>query len=70
MMKNDIIEPCRSEWFSHVLLVPKKTDNGNKKRGLVVDFRKQNHRLVNDNFLLLNFTDKLDLFSGAIYFSI
>lgn len=70
MLKEGIIEPCRSEWSSPILIVPKKCDsNGNKKWRLVIDYRKLNNCIENDKFPLPNISDILDSLSGCMYFS-
>ncbi|XP_063635032.1 uncharacterized protein LOC134805716 [Cydia splendana] len=47
MLDNDIIEETTSEWSSPVLLVPKKSDElGEKKWRLVVDYRRNEERLM------------------------
>lgn len=69
MLSDDIIETSVSEWSSPVLLVPKKSDENNKKWRLVIDFRKLNECIVDDKFPLPNITDILDALSGAVYFS-
>lgn len=71
MLEQGIIEPCRSEWSSPILLVPKKTENGNngKRWRLVIDYRKLNNCIENDRFPLPNITEILDSLSGSIYFT-
>lgn len=70
MLDNDIIEEAKCEWSSPVLLVPKKTKEGeDKKWRLVVDYRKLNERIEDDKFPLPNITEILDSLSGSIYFS-
>lgn len=69
MLKDDIIEETQSEWSSPILLVPKKSDNTNKKWRLVIDYRKLNEIIQDDKFPLPNITDILESLSGAVYFS-
>lgn len=70
MLQEGIIEECRSEWSSPVLLVPKKMDSsGEKKWRLVIDYRKLNNCIEDDKFPLPNITEILDSLSGCIYFS-
>lgn len=70
MLGEGVIEPCRSEWSSPVLLVPKKTDGtGQKKWRLVIDYRKLNNCIEDDKFPLPNISEVLDSLSGSIYFS-
>lgn len=70
MLNEGIIEKCRSEWSSPILLVPKKLDtSGEKKWRLVIDYRKLNNCIEDDRFPLPNITEILDSLSGCIYFS-
>ena len=69
MLKDDIIEETMSEWSSPILLVPKKSESGEKKYRLVIDYRKLNETIADDRFPLPNIIDILDSLSGAIYFS-
>lgn len=70
LLENGIIEPAKSEWSSPVLLVPKKSKEGDgKKWRLVIDYRQLNNRIQDDKFPLPNITEILDSLSGAIYFS-
>lgn len=69
MLKDDIIEEAQSEWSSPILLVPKKSDNNDKKWRLVVDYRKLNEVIQDDKFPLPNITEILESLSGAVYFS-
>jgi hypothetical protein len=58
MLENDIIESSISSYNSPVLLVPKKSVNGDKKWRLVVDFRAVNKKLIADRFPLPRIEDK------------
>lgn len=70
LIEDDIIEPTNSEWNSPILLVPKKSDDSNRKRWrLVIDYRKINQVIENDKFPLPNITEILDSLTGAIYFT-
>lgn len=69
MLEQGIIEPCSSEWSSPVLLVPKRTINGEMKWRLVIDYRKLNNCIEDDKFPLPNITEILDSLSGCVYFS-
>lgn len=55
MIEDDIIEPSQSEWNSPILLVPKKSDDVNKKKWrVVIDCRKLNEVIQDDKFPLPN----------------
>jgi Reverse transcriptase (RNA-dependent DNA polymerase) len=70
MLKDDIIEPARSEWSSPIIVVPKKPDaQGNKRWRVVLDYRRLNACLEDDRFPLANITEILDSLSGAVYFT-
>lgn len=69
MLQDDIIEEAHSEWSSPILLVPKRSDDINKKWRLVVDYRKLNNVIQDDKFPLPNITDILESLSGAVYFT-
>lgn len=70
MLKEGIIEKCKSKWSSPVLLIPKKLDvSGLRKWRLVIDYRKLNNCIEDDRIPLPNITETLDSLSGCIYFS-
>lgn len=69
MLADDIIEETNSDWNSPILLVPKKSDNNEKKWRLVIDYRKVNSVIQNDKFPLPHIAEILDSLSGAIYFT-
>lgn len=69
MLKNKIIEPSIAEYNSPILLVPKKSQDGNKKWRLVVDYRQLNKKLVGDKFPLPRLDDILDQLGRAKWFS-
>jgi lipoate-protein ligase A len=70
LLHDGIIEPTQSEWSSPVLLVPKKSKEGEgKKWRLVIDYRQLNNHIQDDKFPLPNITEILDSLSGSIYFS-
>jgi hypothetical protein len=68
MLENDIIESSISSYNSPVLLVPKKSVNGDKKWRLVVDFRAVNKKLIADRFPLPRIEDILDQLGRAKWF--
>lgn len=69
MLQDDIIEETQSEWSSPILLVPKKSNDDNKKWRLVIDYRKLNEVIQDDKFPLPNITDILESLAGAVYFT-
>jgi hypothetical protein len=68
-LKNDLIEPSVSEWNSPLLLVPKKSINGEKKFRVVIDYRSLNKEIKDDKFPLPNIVDILDGLGKCKYFS-
>lgn len=69
MLDEGILEPTNSSYSSPVLLVPKKSNDKEKKFRLVVDYRKLNEAIVEDRYPLPNITEVLDALSGCVYFS-
>lgn len=69
LIDNDIIEPSVSPYNSPLLVVPKKSPDGNKKVRLVVDFRQLNKKIIGDKFPLTRLEDVLDNMGRAKYFS-
>ena len=69
MINDKIIQPSISPYNSPVLLVPKKSQSGDKKWRLVVDFRQLNKKIIADKFPLPRVDDILDQLGRAKYFS-
>lgn len=69
MLQQNIIEPSCSNYNSPIILVPKKSINGQKKYRLCVDFRSLNRRLIPDKFPLPRIDEVLDSLGRARYFS-
>lgn len=70
MLKDDIIKPSHSPWNFPLLIVPKKSDNTEKKRWrIVIDFRKLNEITTDDVFPLPNIVDILDQLGRSQYFT-
>lgn len=69
MLSKNIIEPSCSNYNSPIILVPKKSTNGEKKYRLCVDYRELNRRLVPDKFPLPRMDEVLDNLGRARYFS-
>ena len=69
MLKEDIIEHSVSSYNSPILLVPKKSDNLEKKWRLVIDYRQLNKKVMPDKFPLPRIESILDQLGRAKYFS-
>ena len=69
-MRDYIIEPSTSPWYSPILVIPKKEDaSGKRKWRIVVDFRKLNEVTVGDSFPLPVISEILDTLGNSRYFS-
>lgn len=69
LIEQDLIEPSVSPYNSPLLLVPKKSSNGEKKTRLVIDFRQLNKKVVDDKFPLTRLDEILDNLGHARFFS-
>lgn len=69
LFANDLIEPSTSSFNSPLIVVPKKSLNGEKKWRMCVDFRMLNKNLIPDKFPLPRIDDILDSLGRAKYFS-
>lgn len=69
MLDSEIIRPSHSPYNFPTILVAKKSENGEKKWRMVVDYRKLNEISIPDSFPLPNIIDILDQLGGAVYFS-
>lgn len=69
MLNDKIIEPSVSPYNSPILLVPKKSGDGEKKWRLVVDFRQLNKKILADKFPLPRIDTILDQLGRAKYFT-
>lgn len=69
MIENNVIEPSISSYNSPIILVPKKSLNGEKKYRLCIDFRQLNKKLIPDKFPLPRIDEILDNLGRTIYFS-
>ncbi len=65
MMKEDLIEPTRSEWASNVVLVRKK--DGTMR--FCIDYRGLNEKTKKDSYPLPRVDECLDALTGASWFS-
>lgn len=70
MLKAGVIERSKSCYNSSVVLVPKKSVNGDKRWRLCVDFRQVNKRLKPDKFPLPRIDDNLDNLGRAKFFTV
>lgn len=70
LLEDDLIEPSTSSCNSPLILVPKKSLNGEKKWRMCVDYRMLNKNLVADKFPLPRIDEILDSLGRAKHFSI
>lgn len=70
LIDNELIEPSVSPYNSPVLLVPKKSNDNNKKWRMVIDYRQLNRKLIADKYPLPRIDEILDGLGNAKYFSI
>lgn len=71
LLADGIIRPSRSPFNSPVWVVDKKgvDDLGNKKKRLVIDFRKLNHKTIDDKYPVPNISVILSNLGRAKYFT-
>lgn len=69
LLDNELIEPSVSSFNSPLIVVPKKSSNGEKKWRMCVDYRMLNKNLIPDKFPLPRIDDILDSLGRAKYFS-
>lgn len=69
LVNQDIVEPSVSAYNNPIFLVPKKSENGERRMRLVVDFRALNSRIRADTFPLPNIQDILDQLGRSKWFS-
>lgn len=70
LIKDELIEMSRSNYSSPLLVVPKKSTDGQKKWRLCVDYKQLNKKLIPDKFPLPRMDEILDSLGKAKYFSI
>ena len=70
LLNDDLIENSVSDYNSPVILVPKKSNNGEKKWRMCIDYRLLNKKLIPDKYPLPRIDDILDELGRAKYFSI
>ncbi|GBP00092.1 Retrovirus-related Pol polyprotein from transposon 297 [Eumeta japonica] len=69
LLKEGIISPSVSPWNSPILLVPKKSQDGQKTFRLVVDFRKLNEATIKQVFPIPRIDEILDQLGNSRYFT-
>lgn len=69
MLSQRIIRESHSPWNSPVWLVSKKSEIGEKKWRLVIDYRKFNEKTVKNRYPILYINEVLDKMGRARYFS-
>lgn len=69
MVDDKIVRPSISPFNSPILIVPKKSNNDEKKWRLVVDFRQLNKTIIADKFPLPRIDEMLDNLGRAKYFT-
>lgn len=70
LLNKDLIEPSTSNFNSPVILVPKKSTNGEKKYRMCIDYRGVNKNLIPDKYPLPRIDDTLDSLGKAKFFSV
>lgn len=70
LLENDLIEHSTSSFNAPLILVPKKSLNGEKKWRMCVDYRMLNKNLIADKFPLPRIDEILDSLGRAKFFSI
>lgn len=69
MLRNDSIEPSTSSYNSPIILIKKKSSDGQRKYRLCIDFRQLNKKLIPDKFPLPRIDNVLDNLGKAKFFS-
>lgn len=70
LLDSDLIEPCSSNYNSPLILVPKKSTDGNPKWRMCVDYRAINKKLAADTYPLSRIDDVLDGLGKAQHFTV
>lgn len=70
LLKDELIEPSTSSYNSPLLIVPKKSTNGERKYRMVIDYRQLNRKVATDKFPLPRIEEIFDNLGKAIYFSV
>lgn len=71
LLKNGIIRPSRSPYNNPIWVVDKKGNDemGNKKKRLVIDFRKLNQKTIDDKYPIANISTILSNLGRAKFFT-
>lgn len=69
LVRQDMIEETGSPWRTPLLLVPKKSNDENKKWRLVMDFREVNSSTIQDVYPIPNISEILENLGKSQYFS-
>ncbi len=69
LLDNSLVEPSQSAYNSPVVLVPKKSENNEKRFRMCIDYRQVNKKLIPDKFPLPRIDEVLDGLGRAKYFS-
>lgn len=70
LLRDDLIEMSVSAYNAPLIIVPKKSQDGNKKWRLCVDYRLLNKKLLPDKFPLNRIDEILDSLGKAQFFSV
>lgn len=70
LLDNEAIEPSISAYNSPIILVPKKSTNGEKKFRMCIDYRKLNQKLIPDKHPLPRIDEVLEGLGNAKFFSV
>lgn len=70
LLRNNLIEPSMSNYNSPLILVPKKSVDGQRKWRMCVDYRMVNKKLIADKYPLPRIDDILDSLGRAKHFSV
>lgn len=70
LLADGLIEACASNFNSPLLLVPKKSTDGQPKFRMCVDYRRLNRKLIPDRFPMPRIEDIFDNLGNSKYFSV
>lgn len=70
LIQNELIESSNSNYNSPIIIVPKKSTNGEKKYRMCIDYRQVNKKLIADKFPLPRIDEILDGLGRAKFFSV